>query len=60
MRGEEHLSNTPKQIALYEALGREYPSFAHLPLMLNPSTGKKMSKRDTDIGLTLIPQFQDE
>lgn len=59
IRGEEHLSNTPKQISLYNALGRETPVFAHLPLMLNPN-GKKMSKRDTDIGLTLIPQFQDE
>lgn len=59
IRGEEHLSNTPKQIALYEALGWEMPSFAHLPLMLNTS-GKKMSKRDTDIGLILVPQFQDE
>ena len=58
IRGEEHLSNTPKQICLYEALGWEYPDFAHLPLMLNPQ-GKKMSKRDTDIGLTLVPQFRD-
>ena len=45
LRGEEHLSNTPKQIVLYEAFDRELPEFAHLPLMLNPS-GKKMSKRD--------------
>jgi nondiscriminating glutamyl-tRNA synthetase len=58
VRGEEHLSNTPKQIALYQAFGRESPIFAHLPLMLNPS-GKKMSKRDKGIGLTLVPQFRD-
>lgn len=58
IRGEEHLSNTPKQICLYDALGWEHPDFAHLPLMLSPS-GKKMSKRDTDIGLTLVPQFRD-
>ena len=59
MRGEEHLSNTPKQILLYNAFGREPPQFAHLSLMLNPHNGKKMSKRDTDIWLTLVPQFRD-
>lgn len=58
IRGEEHLSNTPKQILLYNAFWREYSKFAHLPLMLNPN-GKKMSKRDTGIGLTLVPQFRD-
>jgi len=58
IRGEEHLSNTPKQIALYDALWFEKPQFAHLPLMLNKS-GKKMSKRDTDAGLILVHQFRD-
>lgn len=58
IRGEEHLSNTPKQIVLYNALGFELPQFAHLPLMLNP-WGKKMSKRDTDIGLILVHQFRE-
>lgn len=58
IRGEEHLSNTPKQIVLYEALWRDVPHFAHLPLMLNPHTWKKMSKRDADIGLVLVPQFR--
>lgn len=57
IRGEEHLSNTPKQAVLYEALWFIMPQFAHLPLMLNKS-GKKMSKRDTDLGLTLVHQFQ--
>lgn len=59
MRGEEHLSNTPKQLVLYNAFWRKAPTFAHLPLLLNPHTGKKMSKRDTDIGLTLVPDFRD-
>ena len=44
IRGEDHLSNTPKQIALYNALGWEHPQFAHLPLILGPDR-KKLSKR---------------
>jgi len=44
VRGEEHISNTPKQLALYEALGLERPQFAHLPLILGPDR-KKLSKR---------------
>ncbi len=58
IRWEEHLSNTPKQIVLYNALWFSLPEFAHLPLMLNPS-GKKMSKRDTNIGLILVHQFRE-
>ncbi|MEN9406427.1 MAG: glutamate--tRNA ligase [Bacillota bacterium] len=45
IRGEEHLSNTPLQLMLYEALGWQPPLFAHLPLILS-KTGKKLSKRD--------------
>lgn len=45
IRGEEHISNTPKQILLYNALGYELPLFAHLPLILGPD-GNKLSKRD--------------
>ncbi len=44
IRGEDHISNTPKQIALYEALGYALPSFGHIPLILNPDRSK-MSKR---------------
>jgi glutamyl-tRNA synthetase len=44
MRGEDHVSNTPKQIAVYRALGALTPQFAHLP-MLNGPDGKKLSKR---------------
>jgi glutamyl-tRNA synthetase len=45
IRGEDHLSNTPKHIELYQALGADPPSFAHIPLILNHE-GKKLSKRD--------------
>ena len=44
IRGEDHISNTPKHIVLFEALGYPLPVFAHLPLILNPD-GTKMSKR---------------
>ena len=46
IRGEDHLSNTPKHILLFRALGHEPPLFAHLPLILNPDR-TKMSKRKT-------------
>jgi len=45
VRGEDHISNTPKQIMLYKACGLDVPEFAHLPLILGPS-GDKLSKRD--------------
>ncbi len=44
IRGEDHLSNTPKHILLFRALGHPVPAFAHLPLILNPDR-TKMSKR---------------
>jgi glutamyl-tRNA synthetase len=44
IRGEDHVSNTPKHILLFEALGQPVPAFGHLPLILNPD-GTKMSKR---------------
>src|SRR3954449_1283624 len=44
VRGEDHLSNTPKQLLVLEALGAEEPVYAHLPLLLGPD-GKKLSKR---------------
>ena len=45
IRGEDHLSNTPKHIELYRALGATLPRFAHIPLIMNKD-GSKMSKRD--------------
>ena len=50
IRGDDHLSNTPKQIVVYEALGFDIPKFYHVPMIHN-SNGKKLSKRDgaTDV-----------
>ena len=45
LRAQEHLMNTPKHLALFEALGIEPPKYAHMPLIFNPD-GSKMSKRD--------------
>lgn len=44
IRGEDHISNTPKQILLYHSLGKESPQFAHLPLILGPDRSR-LSKR---------------
>jgi glutamyl-tRNA synthetase len=44
VRGEDHLSNTPKQLLVLEALGARPPRYAHLPLLLGPD-GRKLSKR---------------
>jgi glutamyl-tRNA synthetase len=44
IRGDDHLSNTPRQILIYEALGHEPPAFAHVPQVLGPDK-KKLSKR---------------
>ncbi len=51
IRGEEHISNTPRQILLQEALGFYTPIYAHLPLMLNADKSK-MSKRAGDVALS--------
>lgn len=47
IRGEEHLSNTPRQVLIYQALGLPVPEFAHISLIMN-TEGRKMSKRDGD------------
>jgi glutamyl-tRNA synthetase len=44
VRGDDHLSNTPKQLLVFEALGTEAPTYAHLPLLHGPD-GRKLSKR---------------
>jgi len=54
IRGEDHLSNTPKQILIYQALGFKIPDFAHLPLILSPEGGR-LSKR---FGATAISEYQ--
>ena len=54
LRGDDHISNTPKQIALYRALGKEPPVFGHVP-MINGPDGKKLSKRH---GATAVGDYQ--
>ncbi|MFA7620850.1 MAG: glutamate--tRNA ligase [Aminobacteriaceae bacterium] len=55
IRGEDHISNTPKQLILYDALGWERPTFAHLPMILGKDK-KKLSKRH---GATSIYEYRD-
>ncbi|MFL5727136.1 MAG: glutamate--tRNA ligase [Chloroflexota bacterium] len=50
IRGEDHISNTPKHILLFRALGHDVPAFAHLPLILNPDR-TKMSKRKSQTAI---------
>ncbi|SDN92762.1 glutamate--tRNA ligase [Alkalicoccus daliensis] len=57
IRGEEHLSNTPVQVLLYEALGFETPVFGHASLILN-ADHKKMSKRDESI-IQFVEQYRE-
>ncbi|GGD27036.1 glutamate--tRNA ligase [Pontibacillus salipaludis] len=56
LRGEEHISNTPKQVMVYDALGWEAPRFGHMALILNEQR-KKLSKRDEHI-LQFIGQYE--
>ncbi len=56
MRGDDHISNTPKQILLYRALGAPVPEFAHVP-MIHGTDGKKLSKRH---GATAVGDYQHE
>jgi glutamyl-tRNA synthetase len=56
IRGNDHLSNTPKQIACYAALGYATPVFAHIPMILAPDRSK-MSKRH---GATTVEEFRDQ
>lgn len=56
IRAEEHLSNTPKQLLIYEALGLKPPSFAHASMILAPDRSK-LSKRH---GATSVQEFRDE
>lgn len=58
IRWEDHVSNTPKQILLYEALWWKHPKYWHLALLLN-SDWTKMSKRNTWEALTIVNQFQE-
>jgi len=54
VRGDDHISNTPKQILLYQALGAPVPRFAHVPLILGPDK-KRLSKRH---GATSVGEYE--
>ena len=56
IRGADHISNTPKQILLYQALGRTVPDFAHLPLILGPDR-TRLSKRH---GATAVTTYREQ
>jgi len=56
IRGDDHISNTPKQLILYQALGIEPPSFAHIPMVLGPD-GARLSKRH---GARSILEYREE
>ncbi|RKY04992.1 glutamate--tRNA ligase [Candidatus Poribacteria bacterium] len=57
IRASEHLSNTPKQILIYKALGVEPPKFAHVPMVLGSSKGEKLSKRH---GAVAVEWYRDQ
>ena len=56
IRGDDHLSNTPKQVLLYEALGHPVPTFGHVPMILG-SDGKRLSKRH---GATAVGEYESQ
>ena len=56
IRGDDHVNNTPRQINIFKALGKETPVYAHLPTVLNEQ-GEKMSKRN---GAKAVTQYRDE
>ncbi len=57
LRGDDHVANTPKQLAVYAAFGWEAPVFGHMSLIINSETGKKLSKRDESV-LQFIEQYR--
>ncbi len=57
LRGDDHIANTPKQLAVYEALGIPQPLFGHITLIYSLETHKKLSKRDKNT-LQFISQYR--
>lgn len=57
LRGDDHISNTPKQMMIYEAFGWDIPQFGHMTLIVNESR-KKLSKRDESI-IQFIEQYKE-
>ena len=58
LRGDDHVSNTPKQMMIFEALGWDIPKFGHMALIINGETGKKLSKRDENV-LQFVEQYKE-
>lgn len=58
LRGDDHVSNTPKQMMIFEALGWDIPQFGHMALIINGETGKKLSKRDENV-LQFVEQYKE-
>lgn len=58
LRGEEHITNTPKQIQIYKAFGWEVPVFGHMAVIVNEN-GKKLSKRDANV-IQFISQYEEK
>lgn len=56
IRGDDHLSNTPKQVLFYEAMAKKLPQFAHIPLLMGPD-GAKLSKRH---GAVAVEEYKKE
>jgi glutamyl-tRNA synthetase len=56
IRGDDHVNNTPRQIHIFNALGRELPAFAHVPMILG-ADGERLSKRH---GAVSVMQYRDE
>lgn len=56
IRGAEHLSNTPKQVMLFQALGWDVPAYAHTTLLMGPD-GRKLSKR---LGATTVTEYREQ
>ncbi len=56
IRGDDHLTNTPKQILIYKALGLDIPKFAHLPMILGPDK-RRLSKRHSAVGIQAYRQL---
>lgn len=57
LRGDDHISNTPRQMMIYEAFGWDTPQFGHMTLIVNEN-GKKLSKRDESI-IQFIEQYEE-
>lgn len=58
LRGDDHISNTPRQLLVYDSFGWEPPAFGHMSLIINADTGRKLSKRDENL-LQFIEDYRE-